>query len=132
MDDSFKARVDKVFGSLASSRSPTLQSSLWSITDNEVERKQWRRCTDNNGRDEIPCSSSFDECLKRDRGVSRRRKFQGDVDDLDDEDGLGGPHGRGRGDENEWDIRSSIGLDRTLDYEVSSFFFFFHVYISST
>ncbi|EEF50116.1 hypothetical protein RCOM_1438220 [Ricinus communis] len=102
-DDSFRARVEKIFGFLTSSSSsssshsqhqPTssLQSTLWSLTDDEVERRQWRRYTDNSDRDEIPCSSSFHD-LKI-GGVS-----------LDDA--------------NAWNIRSSIGLDRTLDDEES-------------
>lgn len=112
-DESFKARVEKVFGSLASSRSstvPSSSSSLWSISDGEVERREWRRCEDTSGRDETPCSSSFDEFLKKDR---RRRGFKEDLEEDPDEIGERGEDGAG----DEWGIRSSIGLDRTLDYE---------------
>ncbi|KAM6589789.1 hypothetical protein CsatA_012394 [Cannabis sativa] len=88
MEESFRARVDKVFGSLASVRSSSssLQSSPWSITGDEVERKEWRRCADTSGRDEMPCSSSFDAFLKKDRGASRRRNFEDDREGIDDAD----------------------------------------------
>ncbi|KAL5552591.1 hypothetical protein UlMin_039992 [Ulmus minor] len=108
MEESFRARVDKVFGSLASSR-----SSLWSITDDEVQRKEWRRPTDTSGRDETPCSSSFDDYVMKNRGGSRRRNF----DDEEQDEGFDGPNNPGQDDQDEWAIRSSIGMDRTLDYE---------------
>jgi hypothetical protein len=47
MEESFKVRVDKIFGSLASSSSETTEttppSSLWSLTDEEIERREWVR-----------------------------------------------------------------------------------------
>ncbi|XP_062110857.1 uncharacterized protein LOC133822506 [Humulus lupulus] len=117
MDESFRARVDKVFGSLASDRSSSssLQPSPWSITGDEVERKEWRRCADTSGRDEMPCSSSFDEFLKKDRGTSRRRNFDDNREGIDDADENGAEKSDVR--QEEWNIRSSIGMDRTLDYE---------------
>ncbi|KAK9934265.1 hypothetical protein M0R45_021415 [Rubus argutus] len=62
MDDSFRLRADKVFGSLSASLSSSLQpqSSPWSVADDEVERREWRRCTDAPDRDKTPCSSSFE------------------------------------------------------------------------
>ncbi|GFS34386.1 hypothetical protein Acr_00g0033730 [Actinidia rufa] len=47
MEDSFRVRVDKAFGSLSSpspspSPSPSL-SSLWCLTDKEIERREWSR-----------------------------------------------------------------------------------------
>ncbi|XP_060969290.1 uncharacterized protein LOC133036672 [Cannabis sativa] len=117
MDESFRARVNKVFGSLASVRSSSssLQSSPWSITGDEVERKEWRRCADTSGRDEMPCSSSFDSFLKKDRGALRRRNFEDDREGIDDAD----EEGDEKSDvgQEKWNIRSSIGMDRTLDYE---------------
>ncbi|KAF3430910.1 hypothetical protein FNV43_RR25640 [Rhamnella rubrinervis] len=121
MDDSFRLRVEKVFGSLASSPSSSLKSSLWSITDDEVKRREWRRPS--SGTSEMPCSSSFDEHLKKDRGISRRTNFSEDElegldeGDEDRDEELDGPLGRGQDDQDEWSIRSSIGLDCTLDYE---------------
>lgn len=101
-DDSFRVRVEKIFGSLAPSNSNT-----WSLSDDAVERREWRRDKDtSSARDETPCSSSFDEFLRKDR----RRNFR--LDDDGDDDG----DERVR-DRDEWEIRSSIGLDSTLDNE---------------
>ncbi|XP_050373634.1 uncharacterized protein LOC126791255 [Argentina anserina] len=64
MDDSFRLRADKIFGSLSaslsSSRQPP-QSSPWSVAGAEVERRQWRRPSDDDApdRDDTPCASSF-------------------------------------------------------------------------
>lgn len=82
MEESFRVRVKKIFGSLAPSA-----SAPWSLTDDEVERRRWNlQDKDTSARDETPCSSSFY--------------------DFSNKDG------------NEWEIRSSIGLDNTLDNEV--------------
>ncbi|EXB81205.1 hypothetical protein L484_013146 [Morus notabilis] len=121
MDESFKARVEKVFGSLAASRSPSVRSpscsssSLWSISDGEVERREWRRCADTSGRDETPCSSSFDEFLKKDWRLPRRRDFDEDLDE--DRERIGAERDENGAAQDEWGIRSFIGMDRTLDYE---------------
>lgn len=81
MEESFRVRVKKIFGSLAPSA-----SAPWSLTDDEVERRRWKlQDKDTSARDETPCSSSFY--------------------DFSNKDG------------NEWEIRSSIGLDNTLDHE---------------
>ncbi|XP_004310246.1 PREDICTED: uncharacterized protein LOC101315405 [Fragaria vesca subsp. vesca] len=62
MDDSFRLRADKIFGSLSASLSSSLQpsqSAPWSVAAAEVERRQWRRPSDAPDRDETPCASSF-------------------------------------------------------------------------
>ncbi|KAF5746376.1 hypothetical protein HS088_TW06G00547 [Tripterygium wilfordii] len=121
-DESFRARVDRIFGSLPAGlnyfRQPSsaVRSSPWSLTGKEVERKEWRRDTGSSDRDETPCSAAFDDFLNKDRRSSRRNaklggELGGDLDDVD-EDGDERPE---NGDE--WDIRSSIGLDPTLDNE---------------
>ncbi|KAL6969198.1 hypothetical protein U1Q18_028922 [Sarracenia purpurea var. burkii] len=127
MDKSFRARVQKVFGSLSSSHSP------WSLTDDEVEKREWSRGRAGSLRDddEIPCSSSFDGVFAKDRRNSRYagRDVETDLDDLNDdghekEEELGGGPKRGDGDDIDvWEIRSAIGMDSTLDNEVRSFFF---------
>lgn len=133
-EDSFKGRVDKIFGSLSSSKSSQSPSiaPLWSLTDDEVERREWNRRKDNPDRDdETPCSSSFDGLFMKDRKVTAKQsrnvrdKLEDPSDDEDeeDDDNEGKRFGSGlskRGnddDEEEWDIRSSIGLDCTLDNE---------------
>lgn len=119
MDDSFRVRVEKIFGPLTSSspQSSSLQSTLWSLTDDEVERREWRQGgAGTPDRDEIPCSSSFDD-LKRDLRRTFRRELQRDLEDEEESNTLRG-RGAGTDGEDEWDIRSSIGLDSTLDNEV--------------
>lgn len=122
-EESFRARVQKAFGPLSSSQSP------WSLTDDEIEKREWNRSGGGTRDDDvIPCSSSFDgiSFSNKDRKKRNPRRVRRDLendgleDQNDDEDGEEGDGGDG-GDE--WEIRSSIGLDRTLDNEVSSFFF---------
>ncbi|KDP23267.1 hypothetical protein JCGZ_23100 [Jatropha curcas] len=122
MDDSFRVRVEKIFGSLkSSSQQPSsLQSTLWSLNDDEVEKREWRRDAGASDRDDVPCSSSFNE-LKRDRKKNFRRALAEDLDELDGDDDEESNTLRrrrvGSDGVDEWDIRSSIGLDRTLDNE---------------
>ncbi|KAA8529992.1 hypothetical protein F0562_034404 [Nyssa sinensis] len=126
-DDSFRTRVEKVFGSLPSSQPSSLRP-LWSLTDDEVEKREWKRDRDSSNRDdETPCSSSFDGLFTKDRKIRRERKDDLEELDHDDDDDDDGRLGRGsskssfkhvEGDEkDEWEIRSSIGLDCTLDNE---------------
>ncbi|XP_010555883.1 PREDICTED: uncharacterized protein LOC104825281 [Tarenaya hassleriana] len=117
-DEDFRSRVEKIFGSLAFSRSPSSPSpaSLWSLTDGDVKKREWKRDKSASyDRDEIPCASSFDELLKQQRGSRNARK------QFEDELGEDGDDGRVRGEDDEfgdeWSIRASIGLDRTLDNE---------------
>ncbi|KAI3497588.1 hypothetical protein L1887_32993 [Cichorium endivia] len=111
MDRSFNDRVDKVFGSISSSAS----STPWTLTDAQVERRVWNRDKADNrdDDDETLVSSSFDNLFN---GRRNRRK---NLEDLSDDDGdVGGDDDvQTENDGDEWDIRSSIGLDSTLDNE---------------
>ncbi|CAL5349613.1 unnamed protein product [Camellia sinensis] len=119
MDNTFRARVQKIFGSLSSSSSSSSSSSLrppWSLTGDEVEKRQWRRPSSAKDDDQTPVSFSFDGLFARN---TRRRHDLQDINDDDDQLG-GGRHSSeyGEGDgRDEWEIRSSIGLDSTLDNE---------------
>ena len=109
MEDSFKVRVDKVFGSLNSSSSSSL-SSLWCLTDDEIERRQWNR-------DKTIPQPQLEKDLQ-------------DLDDDDDDKDLQGSESSKKPDDyndEEWEIKSSIGRDSTLDYEV---FFLFSIFLS--
>lgn len=123
-NDPFTDRVNKTFGSLLTSLEPSSSRSnpLWSLTGAEVEKREWRRDKDTSDRDSNPCSSSFDDFLYCARKNSRRniRNHRKEVDDGGDEDGdeeEEGEDGIGDGGLNDWDVRSSIGLDSTLDNE---------------
>uniref|UniRef100_A0A7C9AFH8 Uncharacterized protein n=1 Tax=Opuntia streptacantha TaxID=393608 RepID=A0A7C9AFH8_OPUST len=120
-DEAFSERVKKTFGSLFASLQPSpssLSNPLWSLTDAEVEKKEWRRDKDTSARDSTPCSSSFDDFLSQARKNSRnnlrnyRKELEDDLQDLDDGDGEDDKR-----DLNDWDVRSSIGMDSTLDNE---------------
>ncbi|XP_022762538.1 uncharacterized protein LOC111308477 [Durio zibethinus] len=118
MDDSFKLRVEKIFGSLQSSSLQQQQQRppLWSLTGDEVERREWRRESSTNREDTL-CSSLFDEFLKDERKYrsGRRKQLEDDLDNDGDSS-----HSRGRridGDGEEWEIRSCLGMDSTLDNE---------------
>ncbi|KAJ6319668.1 hypothetical protein OIU78_015142 [Salix suchowensis] len=127
MEDSFKVRVDKTFGSLSSysssihTQQPSSSlSSVWCLTDEEIERNQWNRDhkdspeTKNQPqpyfnpeiRDDTSCNSETEEDLvdlaDEEDKVESSRPSKLKPEDCNDE---------------EWDIKKSIGLDSTLDYE---------------
>ncbi|KAK2634792.1 hypothetical protein Ddye_029584 [Dipteronia dyeriana] len=118
MDDSFRVRVEKIFGSLSPAPAPApapSAASPWSLSDDAVEKREWRRedkDDTSSSRDETPCSSSFDGFFskKKDRRQRSARRDLGGDDDYEDD-------GSRDMDSEEWEIRSSIGLDNTLDNE---------------
>ncbi|KAJ8427875.1 hypothetical protein Cgig2_008703 [Carnegiea gigantea] len=120
-DEAFSERVKKTFGSLFASLQPSpssLSNPLWSLTGAEVEKKEWRRDKDTSARDSTPCSSSFgdflSQALKNSSNNLRnyRKELEDDLQDLDDADDEDSKR-----DSNDWDVRSSIGMDSTLDNE---------------
>lgn len=153
MEDSFKVRVDKVFGSLSSSQ--PLSSSLWSLTDEEIEKRSWNRETDSPADDneEDADGGSFPTDLDRlflagkgklrlnvenrnpnpnANAMDRRTELEYDLQDLDEDDGEGTSDGGQSStiqsreavdhQEEEFEVRNSIGMDCTLDFEVLSLF----------
>ncbi|KAI4348384.1 hypothetical protein L6164_009113 [Bauhinia variegata] len=125
MEDSFRDRVDKVFGSLISSSSsstaPSSLSSLWSLTDDEVEKREWDRSKDSPEREPEPNrhSSPF---IKQGKGSGKsstgfRDGLEEDLDDLDDDQDEVPRSKPDDYDDEEWQIRLAIGRDSTLDYE---------------
>ncbi|ONK58623.1 uncharacterized protein A4U43_C09F14960 [Asparagus officinalis] len=137
MAESFEDRVKRLFGSKLFDAVPksSFPSSSWSVAVGEVERREWNRDKgEDEDRERDPCSSAFydkDGCLFKSRRSKRdkQREFEGDLDDFDDDEGGGGGEGEeerererertGEGDEEreEREIRSSVGLDPTLDHE---------------
>ena len=121
MDGSFRVRVEKIFGSLSSAPAPSA-ASPWSLSDDAVEKREWR-CEDkdaSSSRDETSYSSSFDGLFpkkKKDRRQRSARRDLGD-DDVDGDDDYEDDGSRDM-DSEEWEIRSSIGLDNTLYNEVT-------------
>ncbi|XP_059452790.1 uncharacterized protein LOC132183377 [Corylus avellana] len=135
MEESFKVRVDKIFGSLASSSSSsettetTPSSSLWSLTDEEIERRQWvRDKTIPESELELVFGNQGKGAEKEISPVDLRDELEKDLEDLDEddveeeEDNDDEPRRRQSNkpddyDEEQWDIKSGIGQDCTLDYE---------------
>ncbi|KAK4344770.1 hypothetical protein RND71_034946 [Anisodus tanguticus] len=59
MDDSFRVRVDKVFGSLTVGTS-NLSSPLWCLTDDEIDKREWNREGELLDFDSKPCPPHID------------------------------------------------------------------------
>ena len=154
MEDSFRVRVDRVFGSLVSSSpsnnrnsnhtppSSSSLTSLWSLSDQEIERKEWKRDSpDCPPRSPSPPSNLHHPLLSSSSSFSpstaalslpppHRQHLYPDRGNYDHQDHIRNneeqeeynPAGKGHQDHEDgqaWDIRSSIGLDCTLDFEVS-------------
>ncbi|QCD96929.1 transcriptional regulator ATRX homolog [Vigna unguiculata] len=104
MEDSFRVRVEKAFGSLPIPSSSI--NSLWSLTEDEIDNKRSKR-THQPQPQPYPFSSS--------------RVQLEDLDDLeDDDDEEEAPRGPSKPpdyNDEQWQIRSGIGQDCTLDYE---------------
>ncbi|KAI3717592.1 hypothetical protein L1987_69308 [Smallanthus sonchifolius] len=134
MEDSFKVRIDKAFGSLqsSSSSSSSIQctpSSLWCLTDEEIERNKWiqDKVESNKDKDEHlhrlkdpkPYSPIFQGLLAE--PSTSGQNMESDIQELDEDDDeedekqlLTKPDDHSN---EEWDIRSSVGMDCTLDKE---------------
>ncbi|KAG7555197.1 tumor suppressing sub-chromosomal transferable candidate 4 [Arabidopsis suecica] len=98
MDESFRVRIDKVFGSLASSSASSAPvSSLWCLAEDEIDNNQ------RSGEKEISESEQENEVedLSVDEEKGKCSELQ-KPSDYDDE---------------EWEIKNSIGMDSTLDME---------------
>ncbi|QHO48363.1 uncharacterized protein LOC110274665 [Arachis duranensis] len=119
MEDSFKVRVDKAFGSLPlSSTSPSSFSSLWSLADDEINSTPSNQSEPKPDPKPSATSSSFSS--------SFWVQLENDLDNLNDKDDNNedGDVGFCRTqlklddyDDEQWQIRSGIGLDCTLDHE---------------
>ncbi|PKA58926.1 hypothetical protein AXF42_Ash001019 [Apostasia shenzhenica] len=122
MEDSFETRVKRLFGSLLFETVPSssFPASSWSVAGGEVERREWNRGRGAGpDRSEDPCSSAFAEggCFANKRRSSQRGSmvdFERYLDEVgEDEDG-----GGRREEDLDSEIRSSIGLDPTVDHEL--------------
>ncbi|XP_047315300.1 putative pre-mRNA-splicing factor ATP-dependent RNA helicase DHX16 [Impatiens glandulifera] len=139
MEDSFRVRLDRAFGSLnpsssssstAASSSSSSLTSLWCLTDEEIERRNSNKSKHDllhqadtksdasNFTDQTPLLSDKD--LEADIQDLDDFVHDNDTDDDDDKANKTSRCLSAKPDdhsEEEWDIRSSIGLDCTLDYE---------------
>ncbi|KAJ0110572.1 hypothetical protein Patl1_02541 [Pistacia atlantica] len=124
MDDSFRVRVDKIFGSLSSSTSPNL-NSLWSLTDEEIEKNEWNWTKEEPEPEPKSFFANVRQKKKAERFNPELEKDLLDLDNgIDDEaeacDSRASLSRSVKGDDyndEEWEIKCNIGLDCTLDYE---------------
>ncbi|XP_021762456.1 uncharacterized protein LOC110727203 [Chenopodium quinoa] len=157
MEDSFRVRVDKTFGSLSSSSSPpssslTLTSSLWCLTDEEIQKRQWPPESDasipteeddvNAAVNDAFLPTNVDKFFFAAKGKSMPseqnpspnlnpndlgcgKELKEDLNELDNNGGEGSSENMALsqcnedvgGDDDELDVRNSIGKDCTLDFE---------------
>ncbi|KAL3830640.1 hypothetical protein ACJIZ3_019442 [Penstemon smallii] len=124
MEDSFRVRVDKIFGSLGgggnTASSPEANPSLWSLTDEEIERRKWNRLNEEEEDDDDESGpSDLLDPLKSDLQLDEDEE---ELDEEDEEEIDVEKKGKRRGDvtaisDEDWDVQSNIGRDCTLDYE---------------
>lgn len=124
MEDSFNVRVNKVFGSLPA---PEASSSLWCLTDEEIEKREWNRDKGSPVDNDQP--KPYPENLDAFANLSGAGSTsQEDLDDDDDTDDKGLAQRDGES-ADVWDVRTSIGKDCTLDNEVHFFSLLLSVFI---
>ncbi|KAH9604732.1 hypothetical protein KSS87_006822 [Heliosperma pusillum] len=146
MEDTFKVRVDKTFGSLSSSSplpppslssssssSQTINPSLWSLTDDELRPNHWTRESDDPPSDDDNDDVDKDELDKTTNDLSSPTTIDkffvsspgnpnpnldiGDNQKMVTEGDEAASSSRGIEGNVELDVRNSIGLDSTLDFE---------------
>ncbi|XVE67607.1 hypothetical protein DITRI_Ditri09bG0001500 [Diplodiscus trichospermus] len=122
MEHSFNVRVHKAFALPASYSSPSSNSksqslsSLWSLTDDEIDRREWNL---HKGSPQ-PEDGYFDNFPQNKYASNFCAELEKDLYDLDDKDveEEARPSSSKPEDYNDedWEIKSSIGMDSTLDY----------------
>lgn len=112
MEESFKARVGKVFGALTDAQ--RVDSSLWSLTGEEIERKEWNRAKKTP--EDLDQEHLLLSSIRRGVVIDEEEEDGGDDDVVEPSCRMSAkPDDH---DEEEWIIRSSVGMDSTLDKEV--------------
>lgn len=126
METNFNGRVDQVFGGLIQSPS---DRRGWRLSDEQIQKRQWRREEADSAREEIPCASSFSggfmSAAKRCGNANRPRvqnSWEGNFDSDDEQEigeGNSGDNAEedGDGEAAERLMRSVVGMDSTLDHE---------------
>ncbi|KAK4400210.1 hypothetical protein Sango_1127100 [Sesamum angolense] len=132
MEDSFRVRVDKAFGALGGSTpsSVGVSPSLWSLTDEEIQRREWNRRKEEaeEGDDGVESGSSvvrnqLDSDLQ---DLSDCEEEEEEEEEEEDDEGVDGEKKKRRRNNSSsaetsvdeyLDVQSNIGRDCTLDYE---------------
>lgn len=138
MEDSFSVRVDKTFGFLAGSSASVPSSSLsslWSLTGEEIEKREWNRDKGSPETELRPCKDDFfgtglekdlldldndDDVEEEDEGVEEQQQLRSSSSQSAKPNHKPMPKPMPDDyNEEQWEIKSSIGLDCTLDHEVT-------------
>jgi len=120
MEDSFRVRVERAFGSLPIPSS----ASLWSLSEDEIKPEPKPKPKPNPDSEPKPYPSSSSSS-------GFKVELENDLDDEDEEDeNAAGPSKPSDYNDEQWEIRSSIGLDSTLDFEVPFFLPLFIIIIN--
>jgi len=109
MEDSFRVRVERAFGALPIPSS----ASLWSLSEDEIKPEPKPKPKPDSEPKPYPTSSSSSSGFKV--------ELENDLDDEEEDENVAGPSKPSDYNDEQWEIRSSIGLDCTLDFEVLSF-----------
>ncbi|KAL0446600.1 UNVERIFIED_CONTAM: hypothetical protein Slati_1787900 [Sesamum latifolium] len=132
MEDSFRVRVDKAFGALGGSTpsSVGVSPSLWSLTDEEIERREWNRHKEEaEERDDVVESGSSVVRNQLDSDLQDLSDYEEEEEEEEDEGVDGEKKKRRRNNSSSGaetsvdeylDVQSNIGRDCTLDYEIGN------------
>lgn len=137
MEDSFRVRVDKVFGALGGGTASSVEvtPSLWCLTDEEIKRRKWNRSKEvpeeEEDRDESRPSVVLTDLESDLKELSDKEDEEEEEEDEDEDEGeeIDGAKrrrnsngGGGESSVDEYlDVQSNIGRDCTLDFEVFGF-----------
>lgn len=131
MEDTFRVRVDKVFGALGGDApsSVGVTPALWRLTDEEIERREWNRNKEipEEGEDAVESRPSvvrtdLESDLKELSDCEEEEEEEEEAEEIDGakrrrRNNSGSSAGDTRVAEY-LDVQSNIGRDCTLDYEV--------------
>lgn len=112
MEDSFRVRAERAFGSLPIPSS----ASLWSLSEEEIKPEPKPKPKPDSEPKPYPTSSSSSSS-------GFKVELKNELDDEEEDENAAGPSKPSDYNDEQWEIRSSIGLDCTLDFEVPFFFY---------
>lgn len=106
MEDSFRVRAERAFGSLPVPSS----ASLWSLSEEEIKPEPKPKPKPDSEPKPYPTSSSSSSS-------GFKVELKNELDDEEEDENAAGPSKPSDYNDEQWEIRSSIGLDCTLDFE---------------